>query len=120
MAKETLHFKSKHTGKLKKAPVGYSWTTLFFTAFVPLLRGDWKWAVIMMLIILVLGGSIAAVAPNAPVQSVSVWVGIILGFFYNKSYIKGLISNDYEVTSVEQGEIDATQTKLGLTLPLAE
>lgn len=119
MAKETLHFKSKHTGQIKQAPVGYSWTTLFFTAFVPLLRGDWKWVAIMALIILVLAGIVAAVAPNAPVQSISLWTGIILGFLYNKAYIKGLISKGYEVTSVEQGDIDAVQTKLGVTLPVS-
>jgi hypothetical protein len=119
MAKETLHFKNKHTGQMKQAPVGYSWTTLFFTAFVPLLRGDWKWAVIMALIIIVLGGSVAAAAPSVPVASITLWTGIIVGFFYNKTYIKNLITKGYEVTSVEQGDIDVVQTKLGVTLPVS-
>lgn len=104
---------------MKQAPVGYSWTTLFFTVFVPLLRGDWKWTAIMLLTILVLGTFITAVIPSAPPQSVSLWTGIILGFVYNKSYIKGLLAKGYEVTSVEQGDIEIVQKKLGLTLPLS-
>ena len=34
---------------MKLAPVGYSWTNLFFGFFVPLFRGDWKWAVLDVL-----------------------------------------------------------------------
>mgnify|MGYP000031646104 CR=1 FL=1 len=119
MATETLHFKSKHTGQMKQAPVGYSWTTLFFTAFVPLLRGDWKWTGIMLLIILLLAGSLTAIAPSVPVQSISVWTGIILGSFYNKAYVKGLLSKGFEVSSVEKGEVEQVEIKLGLTLPIA-
>ncbi|PHS69509.1 MAG: hypothetical protein COB23_06035 [Methylophaga sp.] len=120
MAKETLHFKSKHTDQMKKAPVGYSWTTLFFTIFVPLLRGDWKWAIIMFLIVIVFGAFVTTVAPTVPPQSIPLWTGIIFGFIYNKIYVQGLVSKGYEVTSAENGEIDEIEKKLSVTLPLSK
>ena len=37
-------------GMIRQAPVGFSWTTLFFGFLVPLFRGDWVWFIIMLLI----------------------------------------------------------------------
>ena len=121
MAKETLHFKSKHTGDMKKAPVGYSWTMLLFSAFVPLLRGDWKWAVSIFISFVVLVALVVGFNPEAEYpESVCVWASFILGFFYNKSYVKTLIAKDYVVTSVENGDMAGVTSKLGIKLPLAE
>jgi len=121
MAKETLHFKNKHTGKMKQAPVGYSWTMLLFSIFVPILRGDWKWAFIIFVLFSIVIGVVAGVNPTAEhPEGVAPWLSLILGFFYNKTYIKGLIAKGYEVTSAERGEIDVISTKLGLDLPLAK
>lgn len=36
-------------GITKTVKVGFSWTVFFFGFFVPLFRGDWKWAGIMVL-----------------------------------------------------------------------
>jgi hypothetical protein len=33
---------------VKEAVVGFSWTVFFFGFFVPLIRGDWKWCLIMI------------------------------------------------------------------------
>lgn len=120
MAKEILHLKSKHTSQMKKAPIGFSWTILFFTIFVPLLRGDVKWAAIMFFIIAVFGSVVMLLAPTIPVQSIPLWTGIIFAILYNKIYVKELISKGYEITSAENGEIDSIGSKLGLNLPIAE
>lgn len=66
-------------GAMKQVKVGYSWTVLFFGFFVPLIRGDWKWA-ILMLIVAVCSAGIAQV---------------ILSFTYNKIYIKDLIEHGW-------------------------
>ena len=41
----------KHeSGLVKEVKKGFSWTFFFFGLFVPLIRGDLKWAIIMLLL----------------------------------------------------------------------
>lgn len=60
---------------IKKGYVGFSWTTLFFGAFVPLTRGDWKWAGIILGINLISGG----------------FASIFFAFKYNENHIRELL-----------------------------
>ena len=68
-----------NTGVIKNVKIGFSWTTLFFGGFVPLVRGDLKWFVIMWI--------------SAALTLGIAW--IIWPFFYNKIYIKDLIEKGY-------------------------
>jgi len=117
MAKQVLHLKSKHTGQMKKAPVGYSWTMLLFNFFVPMLRGDWKWAAITFILSLIFIVTLLSAGVKA---AHALPVTFILGFVYNKIYIKNLINKGYEVSSVEGGEVSEVESKLKLTLPLSK
>lgn len=65
---------------IKKGFVGYSWTTLFFGPFVPLFRGDWLWALIMLALGIVTYGLSS----------------VILGFIYNKIYTNKLLEDGWE------------------------
>lgn len=65
----------------KKGLVGFSWTTLFFGFFVPIFRGDFTWAIIMVVL-----EAITCGASN-----------IVMAFFYNnKIYTAKLLENDWE------------------------
>lgn len=103
MAFDTLILKNSNSGETKRAPVGFSWTTFFFTLFVPLLRADWKFALIMLL-----------------VGMVSVGISwLVFPFIYNKLYIKDLIYNrGFKVTGSEKGDLKLIADKLEMELPL--
>lgn len=79
MALKTRILKNPRTGEIKKAPKGFSWTTLFFGVFVPLIRGDFKWAIIMFLSALLTVGLSWLVFP----------------FIYNRLYYNDLISKGF-------------------------
>lgn len=103
MAYATMNFKHPLTGAMKSAPVGFSWTTLFFGFFPALLRGHWVWALIMVCLALLTGGLSWFVIP----------------FIYNKAFIKYLIGEGFKVTSTSQ-DPEYLAGKLQLSLPMAE
>jgi hypothetical protein len=102
MAYSKLVLENPYTGQIKEAPVGFSWTVLFFAFFPPLFRGDWKWAtIIFLLTILTIGLS-----------------GLLFMFIYNKLYIRDLIGDEFIVKSAEKGTIEQISQNLGINLPV--
>ena len=102
MAFATIKLKSKQ-GVIKEAPVGFSWTTLFFGAFVALFRGDWMWALMMFVAQFITFGL----------------ASILFGFIYNRFYIEGLFKQGYAVISYwgDKREIErSAQINLGNSL----
>jgi len=74
----TIVFKN-NLGAVKNVKFGFSWTMFFFGFWVPVIRGDWKWAGISFLLsFLTFGIS---------------W--LVLPFLYNKLYINDLIAAGY-------------------------
>ncbi|MGX6591733.1 HrgC protein [Cetobacterium ceti] len=63
---------------LKKGFIGFSWTTFFFGFFVPLLRGDWLWFILILIAQWFSYG----------------FASIVMAFFYNKLYTRKLIEKD--------------------------
>jgi hypothetical protein len=74
------------TGLIEKVPTGFSWTTLFFSFLVPLIRGQVGYAAIQAIIVLCSGGLAAFVFP----------------FIINKHHIKKLLKKGYRPV----GEMD--------------
>ena len=70
---------------IKKGFVGFSWTTLFFTFWVPLFRGDYAWFGIGLVVALL--SIFLAFIPN-------LIYGIIMAFIYNKIYTKNLMTKE--------------------------
>lgn len=66
-------------GMVKEAKIGFSFTTFFFGTFVPALRGDWKYAGIMVVCSMITCGISTLVFP----------------FVYNKLYIKELLMKGF-------------------------
>lgn len=82
MAYATVFFKNPHTGQMRAAPVGFSWTTFFFGFFPAILRGHWSMGLLMIPLALVtLGLS-----------------GLYFSFAYNKIYLNHLMNEGYLAT----------------------
>lgn len=102
MAFTTMILENPRTGKIKRAPVGFSWTVLFFGCLPAIFRGDWKWALLMTLLITATFGL--------------GW--FVFMFKYNKLYITDLIRAGYQVKAVELGTVSQVSQKLGMHLPI--
>lgn len=72
-------FIKNSVGYSKQVKIGFSWTMLFFGFFVPLFRGDIKWTIISLVLSILTSG-------------IS-W--LILPFFYNKIYLKGMFEKGW-------------------------
>lgn len=104
MAYTSIVFKNPHTGAMKEAPVGFSWTTLFFGFFPALFRGDFKWAIIMFILSMITFGL----------------SGFVFMFIYNKLYIKDLIGAGYKAQSIASGDMSLASAKIGMQIPMLE
>ena len=101
MAYNTIMFKHPVLGNVKPAPVGFSWTVLFFGFLPPLFRSDWKWFLIMLIIALMTAGL----------------SGLVFMFIYNKLYIKDLIGQGYQAESIATGDLDFVSGRIGIPIP---
>jgi hypothetical protein len=101
MAFTSIMFENPNTGAIKEAPVGFSWTTFFFGPFPALIRGDWKWGIIMLILALLTMGL----------------SGLIFMFIYNKLYITDLVGAGYKAKSIASGDMDFAVSKLGMKIP---
>ena len=75
----SVRFQNSQTKEVKEVPEGFSWTTLFFSIWPAVFRGDVKWALIMFGLALVTFGGSAFVFP----------------FIYNKLYMKELVTKGF-------------------------
>lgn len=89
-----------NTGIMKTAPVGFSWTTLFFGGFPALFRGDFKWFLIQLVVAVCTGGL----------------SNLVFAFLYNKTYIRELLEKGYKVKSTEGDTFENIKAKLGINL----
>lgn len=101
MAFTSIIFKNTHTGAIKSAPVGFSWTVFLFGFFPPLFRSDWKWFFIILL------ASFFTVGLS----------NIVFAFIYNKLHIVDLIGKGYKGQSIPGGDMSFASTKLGIEIP---
>ncbi|MBQ7198658.1 MAG: hypothetical protein IJS29_05290 [Selenomonadaceae bacterium] len=79
--------KHKESGLMKECVTGFSWTTFFFGLFVPLIRGDLKWAAILFALSLLVGALTFGIG--------AIVVNIVFSFVYNKIYIRNLMTRGF-------------------------
>ena len=103
MAHAKIYFENPRTGQMKEAPVGFSWTVLFFNALPALFRGHWVGFFIMLICSLLTFGL----------------SGLVFIFIYNKMYVKHLISEGYKAKGAT-ADLDYLQQKMGILLPRFE
>ena len=103
MAYTTLSMENPNTGGIKEAPVGFSWTCLFFGFFVPMIRGHWGAAFVWFLLVLITFG----------------FANFVLIFIYNKQYLNYLIGNGFKVKG-SPTDLRVVEGKLGMNLPRLE
>lgn len=113
MAHSHIIFKHPAFGTVKRAPVGFSWTTAFFGACPALIRGDLKWFGIQAGIAISVGLFTAGVG--------GIITSIVFGFIYNKLYVQELLTKGYRVERLEStltleqlsAEVEAVLPELG-------
>ena len=100
MAFSTINLKHPEFEVTKQVPVGFSWTVLFFGCFSELFRGDWKWAIVMLLLSLFTFGI----------------SHLVFIFLYNKLYLNSLLDKGF--TSVDSEDVlKPVEAKLSRTIP---
>ncbi len=108
MAYATILFEDDYSGTLKTAPVGFSWTTLFFGFLPALMRGHLVLAALQFVIAFAVYWGIGAIYAYIP--------GIFFAFIYNKLYIKYLIDRGYKAKSASLS-LDIMSQRLGFNIP---
>ncbi len=102
---------------IKKGFVGFSWTTLLFNFWVPVIRGDARWAIVMFIflfcysfvVVVTIGGMFADTdidkIPDDELIGIflivslgSIIINTIFAFTYNKQYTTRLLESGYEPT----------------------
>ena len=104
MAHNTIYFRHPILESVKAAPVGFSWTVLFFGPFPALFRSDWKWFLIIFICALVTWG----------------FSSLVFMFIYNKLYIKDLLAQGYKAENVANGDVQFVSSQIGVPLPQLE
>ena len=110
-----MEIKLTNGEKEKICKIGFSWTTLFFRWWVPLLRGDWLWFLIMLVVTPQVldegwrgtGLELRLYASENSWSGMSFTIGgilaILMAVMYNRIYIRGLLKKGY-VTNIEDRE----------------
>lgn len=100
MAFATLSLENPRTGQMRRAPVGFSWTTLFFGFLPALFRGHWLGAIIQFVCAFLTFGL----------------SGLVFMFIYNKMYLRHLLNEGFKVTDASR-PIANIEQRIGFRLP---
>jgi len=100
MANGSITFENKNTGAIKIAPIGFSWTSFFFSGIPALMRGHIGMGIIQIILSMITFS----------------FSNIVFGFIYNKMYIKHMIAEGAKMSSATLSD-DALKATLGMEVP---
>lgn len=89
-------------GVIKSCAVGFSWTVLLFGFFPALIRGDWKWGLVMLACALITAGLST----------------LLFMFIYNKLYIQDLAIKGYKVRDLNGHTLESLFKATGVRLEM--
>ncbi len=95
------------SGKTVDVKIGYSFTTFFFGAFAPLLRGQWIFALMLFVVQSVLMMAMIS-AGVQPIVGTLITCGVA-GYFRNKNLLEMYRGKGYAITKMDgvtQKEVD--------------
>lgn len=78
-----MYYLTNDYGVSKQVKKGFSWSMLLFGVFVPMVRGDWKYFFISLILAVITSGISWLVFP----------------FIYNKLYLNDLLSSGYRIVN---------------------
>lgn len=109
MAHTVLQFIDRTGLDVREAPVGISWTTLFFGPMPMLYRRDWQWFIICAIFWCLTGGL----------------SNLVFMFTINRTYIRHLIAQGYRVKASsdvphEVGYLEKLSAELKTDLPTSK
>lgn len=87
----------RYDNQYRTVKLGFSWTTLFFGGFVPLIRGDFLWAIIMFLF--------GVSGWLTPFGGGTFLIHLIFGIFYNRIYLNKQLKSGWVPASQVDGEM---------------
>ena len=127
MAFTQVTMQSPNLTKVKVAPIGFSWTVLFFYFFVPLFRRDWLMALVMF-IFSVIGKNHRYLVYNFDIHYfytmphlvppiLATIVHIVFAFTYNKMYLRRLIKKGYHALD-EKAKVQGLSAHLKIYIPI--
>ena len=102
-------FLKNNENRIKKSKLGFSFTTLFFGQFVPLLRADFLWTLIMLCTYFVVGyiqDKFNLILLNRSFTLLWIWfvINLLFAFIYNRKYVKTLLLNGFRGYDEENEE----------------
>jgi hypothetical protein len=104
MAYDVAHMENPHNGRIRSAPLGFSWTTFFFGPLPMLFRGAWKWFFIVWLTAMVTFG-----------LAMFYWI-----FTINRYYLSGLIEDGYRFRGSGRTPHSTVESYARMRLPMME
>ena len=122
MASDVIYFENPNTGATRQAPVGFSWTTLFFSFLPALLRYDWKGVGFIALaaipIYCIHIGFDIYPTPEKAIARALLFSGALFSGFYNELYITGLVKKGFQAYGVDKGVLTEVVNELDSSIPI--